>query len=89
MTEDVNRFSRCKVCPRVFDDKDKIFDGGTEKEYNVYYCKDCDKDNYLFNQKWGKCPMCLGEDVDDLTNLCKECADEVKSLLAERRAGEY
>lgn len=89
MSEDENKYRRCKTCPRVFDEEDKTFDGGTEKEYNIYFCANCEKDNYLFNTNWGKCPMCLGLDVDDLTNLCKECHDEVKFLLAERRAGEY
>ena len=82
--------NHCKTCPRLFQDKDKVFDGGTEKEYNTFYCNDCDKNSYLFNPNYGKCPMCVGGmDVDDLTNLCKECADEVKYLLAQRRAGEY
>lgn len=81
--------TRCKTCPRLFTDEEKVFDGGVKKEYNIFYCKDCDKDSYIFNPDWGKCPMCIGKDVDDLSNFCEEHIAEVKYLLARRRIGEY
>ena len=36
-----------------------------------------------------ECPICNGQDAEDLSECCDDCRAEVNYLLSLRRAGEY